>query len=685
MWFPNLESQHYWQAAGHAEIYAAAVEMFGEPNREHSTPEDLRFGTRGSKSVALTGAKRGQWYDHEEGKGGYLPVAHDDLAKHLGVAGKPVALGRGTGPSPHSAAEATGAASDAQGGTGEREARARALWERCVQIPGTIAQTYLEARAINTRVPPDRVAFHPSALDGKPCCVFRVTDRAGETVAVQRVPLLADGSDRDRSLGKKSLGPIGSGFFELSDPDPKIDLVTEGPEDALAVWCALKEHGGAPSLRVVAMCGQRWRQAADAFPGAVFIADSDSVVAASAAAISCQGRVLNPSPHKDANDLLIAEGPFALAERLRKAPRAKGEKTAEACGASPRPRLWLRDAAPVLENLDAVKGWLPRRGIATLYGPPGAGKTWLALDMAAHIAARVPWHGLRVKGGAVVYVAFEGTAGMQNRLVPLRARVGDAPLVVLQGGVDLCDPASVAALIAEIRDIEKVIDEPVAQVWIDTLARAMGGQDENAPDGMGRALAGASRIEAAIGGLIVLVHHTGKDTSRGARGHSSLKAAVDAEIEVARDDDIIIATASKQRNGADGATFCFRLQTVPLGLDRDGEAVTTCVVAPLDADELAKVDDPKGAKPSRVQQAVLEALEQFVNDQGKGAEGEAGSPTTRGAGAVEIDEFLKFAVDRGVSQARTPGDQRKVIRRVIEELVRAGRVRREDTRISVLF
>lgn len=77
------------------------------------------------------------------------------------------------------------------------------------------------------------------------------------------------------------------------------------------------------------------------------------------------------------------------------------------------------------------------------------------------------------------------------------------------------------------------------------------------------------------------MHHTGKDTGRGARGHSPLRAAIDTEIELSRDDlGQITAEVTKQRDGPTGYRFCYQLRQVELGLDQDGDPVTTCLVDP---------------------------------------------------------------------------------------------------------
>ena len=52
------------------------------------------------------------------------------------------------------------------------------------------------------------------------------------------------------------------------------------------------------------------------------------------------------------------------------------------------------------------------------------------------------------------------------------------------------------------------------------------------------------------GGHLMIVHHSGKDTSRGARGSSALRGACDTEIELEVDEGSGIRTAlsTKQRD-----------------------------------------------------------------------------------------------------------------------------------------
>ena len=51
-------------------IEQIARAALGEPNRQQSTRANLRFGTKGSKSVEISGENQGAYYDHEAGTGG---------------------------------------------------------------------------------------------------------------------------------------------------------------------------------------------------------------------------------------------------------------------------------------------------------------------------------------------------------------------------------------------------------------------------------------------------------------------------------------------------------------------------------------------------------------------------------------------------------------------------------------
>jgi hypothetical protein len=144
-------------------------------------------------------------------------------------------------------------------------------------------------------------------------------------------------------------------------------------------------------------------------------------------------------------------------------------------------------------------------------------------------------------------------------------------------------------------------------IVIDTLNAATPGMDENSSEDMGRAIEAAKRIQEVCGGLVLLIHHSGKDATRGLRGHSSLQAALDTLIEVTKDNDYRTWTLKKSKDGADGESHPFRLDIVELGLDADGDPITSCVIGHDMPDTVPAPRRPIPPKSSN-QRIIWEAL-----------------------------------------------------------------------------
>ena len=223
-----------------------------------------------------------------------------------------------------------------------------------------------------------------------------------------------------------------------------------------------------------------------------------------------------------------------------------------------------------------VKGLLQRASHAVLYGPPGAGKTFVALDIAYHVAAGQPWMERRVKAGLVLYLAYEGIGGIAKRAQALRKVYGDAdvPLYVQAADYNLRVPEGRKSLGATLAELP---EKPVLIV-IDTLARAMKGGDENSAKDMGELNDAVAALIESTGACVMLVHHSGKNKGNGARGSSALLGAVDTEIEV----DGWKIRSTKQRDVELGDPIGFELHTHQIGIDEDGDAMFSCTVAARD-------------------------------------------------------------------------------------------------------
>ena len=259
-----------------------------------------------------------------------------------------------------------------------------------------------------------------------------------------------------------------------------------------------------------------------------------------------------------------------------------------------------------------VKGVIPRAELVVLFGESGSGKSFVALDLAACIARGLPWRGRRVNAGRVVYIAAEGAGGFRNRVVALvqQQQLTYADLA----RIDIIDAAPNMLIKDDALDVARAIGNADI-VIVDTWAQVTAGGNENAGEDMGKALAHCKGIHRATGATVLLVHHSGKDASKGARGWSGLRAAADAELEVIRLAGGRLLRTSKQKDGDDGLEWGFGLDVVTIGQDVDGDPITSCVVTEQEVPS-AKILRTLGPK----EEIVNAVLQEFALSQTTGIE-----------------------------------------------------------------
>ncbi|MGC4016587.1 MAG: AAA family ATPase [Luteolibacter sp.] len=282
--------------------------------------------------------------------------------------------------------------------------------------------------------------------------------------------------------------------------------------------------------------------------------------------------------------------PQATLDALRE-PATAIQQMMGGAGASSRPFTTFQACGQQEESaplLDFVEGLLTEGGASVMYGPSNCGKTFCAMDLCVHIATGRTWRAggedeREVDRGGVVYFSLEGTHGFRNRIKAQRdaghLRATD-PFYICYEQVSLLEHGHTARLVDTVKACAKLTDHPIRLVVLDTLARAMAGGDENSGQDMTAAVATVDAIRRATGAHVMIIHHCGKDEARGARGHSSLRAAVDTELEVSRPEGQSISTlrATKQRDMEAGGPMPFSLVSVPIGLNHRGKPVTSCLV-----------------------------------------------------------------------------------------------------------
>jgi hypothetical protein len=293
-----------------------------------------------------------------------------------------------------------------------------------------------------------------------------------------------------------------------------------------------------------------------------------------------------------AGDIEFPEEPTP---QVQQQAQAAIERAAESAAAQP----VAQDSDSVLRTLPYVQasnlpGWEPPReliegmliegGMTVIYGDSNTGKSFLTLDMAAHITLGRDWFGRKVKQGAVVYLAAESPRSIIDRSRALADKLGTTldNLFITNCPIDLYDPnGDCLAVVNTIEAIEREHGVKVCLIVADTLARIMGAGDENATRDMNVVVKNVDVIRAATRTQFVLIHHTGKDASKGARGSSALRAATDTEIEVSdpgnQKPKEFKVTKQRDLQGK-GEVYGFILVNVNLGLGVFDNLMTTCYV-----------------------------------------------------------------------------------------------------------
>jgi len=290
------------------------------------------------------------------------------------------------------------------------------------------------------------------------------------------------------------------------------------------------------------------------------------------------------------------------------------------------PHVWADDIAPQLNGQWLIKGLLPSNGLALVYGSPGSGKSFLTVDFAMNVALARAWRGRKTLGGLVIYIAAEGATGLKNRIAAwkIHHRVTEiVPLVMVTTAIDLgnANNGDLDRLRALIDAAVIKAELPLALLVIDTLSKTFGGGDENGSD-MAAYVANCGRLASDYACCTMPVHHRPKNVENVTpRGHGSLTGGVDTILLVSDQGGCIgykQVEVTKQKEGETGELIGVHLLVVELGVDDDGDTVTSCVVEEADAAGLKPVGKvgPKKSPYSDNQQLAIKALKAAIKQHG---------------------------------------------------------------------
>lgn len=260
--------------------------------------------------------------------------------------------------------------------------------------------------------------------------------------------------------------------------------------------------------------------------------------------------------------------------------------------AKPSPTDWL------------IKDYFERDKTVLLFGISGGGKTFITVDMGLSIATGKDWQGHATKQGAVFYICGEGKSGIKKRCLAWSIKndiqLDNTPFFVSDGALTLPSKDSIERL---HKDIEKSGHTP-ALIIFDTLARCLDG-DENVAKDAGAFIQSIDSIRTTYNCTILIVHHCGKDETRGARGSSAIKAAVDTEIMLTNPTKAgFTLSVSKQKDHEHPKDKSFSFESIATNwLDDDMNVIYSAVLISHE-----NVHDKKKRKLNANTQKMLNAL-----------------------------------------------------------------------------
>ena len=415
--------------------------------------------------------------------------------------------------------------------------------------------TYADASADHPYLVRKRIEPHGIKIDRAGRLVVPVIDQEGEILSYQTID--ADGNKRFLKGGK-----IEGGFYELRG-NRKVIFIGEG----FATCASIHQATGFTTL-VAFDCGNLAKVAKSAkemFLGSriVICADNDQFTEGNpglskgkAAAGLVFGEIVYPifnesdlaSKPTDFNDLHTLQGIEAVKEQIERVALPAIDKLAF--------EFTRADSLELTEIKWVVDDYIEADSLAQVFGDPGGGKSFVAIDLACCVATGKPWHGHDVKQGSVFYIAGEGHNGLARRLKAWQIGNGTSlagvPLYKSHRAAQLYDATEAAVVAEAIKQLSAEANCIPSMIVIDTLARNHGG-DENSTQDMNAFIQHLDvYLRQPWKCCVMVVHHSGVADKDRSRGSTALKGALDAEYKCQLDSGTkTIAFESKKMKDAE--------------------------------------------------------------------------------------------------------------------------------------
>jgi hypothetical protein len=264
-----------------------------------------------------------------------------------------------------------------------------------------------------------------------------------------------------------------------------------------------------------------------------------------------------------------------------------------------------------------IKKILPSQGLAVGFGRPNSFKSFVAIDIGLSVALGKSWGGHKVKQGSVLYIAAEGANGVRKRIKALKEKIDPAlevPFSLISAAPNFgTGPEDLNLLVKVINNSQL---KP-SLIIIDTLSQSLGGADENG-SGMVTFVRNATALSRLCNALVLVVHHSGLDNEKRLRGHSSLHGAVDAQIlcETTNVPFQARLTLQKVKDDASNIRFLAHLSRVVLGVDEDGDEISTLVVDNVETSDVSIQSTPKSKDIPKQQRLLTEVVLHAIEEEG---------------------------------------------------------------------
>ena len=289
-------------------------------------------------------------------------------------------------------------------------------------------------------------------------------------------------------------------------------------------------------------------------------------------------------------------------------------------------KLYTEVLAASFQQRWLIKEYFPMNSIGVIYGKSGAGKSWIAVDIALHAALGLSWCGKKTKKVKVLYIAAEGGYGLSQRVEAFRIghKVEQADInenfSLIAGAVNLSEPDALKTPLATATDIDEMMaakDIVPGLVVIDTLSQTLSGADENDASAIAQYMNNlAQAFRDKYHCCVIVIHHSGKGDQTTPRGSSAIQANTSFLYQVTREGTQKFCTLScshmKDASAPDAIQFLWK--EAEICKDEDGDPVDSIYIMPegwpdpkSEIGQAAMAPQKKAGRP-KAKESMAEAL-----------------------------------------------------------------------------